>query len=82
MTLGEKFGIDSSSNQLFKWTDSAVAEKKSKTNYSFSEVVEKACDELMDRQIKYSIKRILEMEESLSVIEKELDDFLGSKVTN
>ena len=44
--------------------------------YTFDEVVEKACDGLLDCQIKYSIRRIQEMEESLSNLERELDDFL------
>ena len=43
---------------------------------SFSDVVDEACERLMERQIKYSIRRIQEMEERLSAIERELDDFL------
>jgi len=43
---------------------------------SFSDVVDEACEKLMERQIKYSIRRIQEMEERLSCIERELDDFL------
>ena len=45
----------------------------------FSDVVDKACEGLMDRQIKYSIRRIQEMEDSLSCLERELDDFLLQK---
>jgi len=47
--------------------------------YSFSEVVDSAFERLMDRQIKYSIRRIQEMEERLSGLERELDDFLLQK---
>jgi hypothetical protein len=47
--------------------------------YSFSEVVDNACDKLMDKQIKYSIRRIQEMEECLSILEAEIDDFLSQK---
>jgi len=43
---------------------------------SFSEVVDEACEKLMDRQIKHSIKRIQRMEERLTCLERELDDFL------
>jgi hypothetical protein len=43
---------------------------------SFSEVVDEACEKLMDRQINYSIRRIQEMEERLSGLELELDTFL------
>jgi len=47
--------------------------------YSFSEVVDKACEQLMDRQIKYSIRRIQIMDERLAELEKELDDFLSQR---
>lgn len=45
--------------------------------YTFNDVVDEACGKLMDKQIKYSIRRIVEMEESLDNMERELDDFLG-----
>jgi hypothetical protein len=44
--------------------------------YAFSEVVDKACEGLMDRRIKYSIRRIREMEDQLNGLERELNDFL------
>jgi len=47
--------------------------------YAFSDVVDKACKGLLDRQIKYSIRRIREMEGRLCELERELDDFLFSK---
>jgi len=47
--------------------------------YSFNEVVDEACEKLMESQIKYSIRRIVEMEERLAVIENELDEFLIQK---
>jgi hypothetical protein len=47
--------------------------------YSFNDVVDKTCEKLMDRQVKYSIQRIQKMEECLTVLEKELDDFLRGK---
>ena len=47
--------------------------------YTFSEVVDRACEQLMDRQIKYSIRRIQVMDERLAQIEKELDDFLSHR---
>ncbi|MDR0322069.1 MAG: hypothetical protein LBI28_11245 [Treponema sp.] len=45
--------------------------------FEFGEVVDKACKGLMDKQIKYSIRRIQEMEDTLSELERELDAFLG-----
>lgn len=50
--------------------------------YTFSSLVDEACEKLMDRQIKYSIRRIQEMEELLSAMEKELDYFLLQKTGN
>jgi len=47
--------------------------------YSFSDVVDEACDKLMSRQIKYSIRRIQELDECLACLEKELDEFLLQK---
>jgi len=47
--------------------------------YAFSEVVDKACEGLMERQAKYSIRRIREMEAQLCILERELDDFLVSQ---
>jgi len=47
--------------------------------YSFTEVVDEACDKLMDRQIKHSIRRLAGLDERLSVLEQELDEFLLQK---
>jgi hypothetical protein len=48
-------------------------------NAPFSAVVEETCERLMDRQIKYSIRRIHEMESRLAALEQELDEFLIAK---
>jgi hypothetical protein len=48
--------------------------------YAFSEVVDKACEGLKDRQVKYSIRRIREMEDRLCGLERELNDFLISQM--
>jgi len=49
---------------------------------SFAEVVDEACKQLMDIQIKHSIRRISQMEERLSCLEQELDAFLSLKAEN
>jgi len=51
----------------------------SSSSYSFSDVVNEACEKLMNLQIKHSIRRIHKMEEYLCSLEKELDDFLLQK---
>lgn len=65
MTLGEK--------------SAALAQAGSSGVCAFSDVVDSACERLMDRQIKFSIMRIREMEERLSGLERELDSFLFQK---
>ena len=66
MTQGEK------STAIIKWSkvqnDSDIC--------TFSDVVDKACEKLQDQQIKYSIRRIKEMEACLSGLEQELNEFL------
>jgi hypothetical protein len=47
--------------------------------YSFNDLVDETCGKLMDKQIKHSIRRIMEMEERLESLEKELDDFILQK---
>ena len=46
---------------------------------SFTEVVDKAIDELMECKINYSIRRISELENSVDLLMQELDDFLKMK---
>ena len=46
---------------------------------SFNEVVDEACERLMERQIKYSIRRIQDMEDRLTEMERELDEFLSNR---
>jgi hypothetical protein len=48
--------------------------------YSFNEVVDEACERLMERQIIYSIRRIQAMEDRLDQLERELDEFLFHKI--
>jgi hypothetical protein len=49
---------------------------------SFGDMVDDACDRLMDRQARYSIQRIHEMENRLAGLERELDLFLFQKDGN
>jgi len=46
---------------------------------SFETMLDSTCERLREKHIRYSIRRIEEMSEELAVLEKELDDFLGSK---
>ena len=47
--------------------------------YSFNDVLDETCEKLMDKQAKYSIRRIQEMDECLLSLERELDVFLAQK---
>ena len=44
--------------------------------YTFSDVVNRACEGLADQQIKYSIRRIRELGVLLNAMDKELSEFL------
>ncbi|MCL2816329.1 MAG: hypothetical protein FWD23_17180 [Oscillospiraceae bacterium] len=50
--------------------------------YSFSDIVDNACQGLRDRQAKYSIRRIAKMKDFLNVLERELDAFLEGRTEN
>jgi hypothetical protein len=44
--------------------------------YSFETLLDETCERLLDRQVKYSIQRIHELEKRLDTLERELDEFL------
>ena len=88
MILSEKPGRESSFDPLCKWTSLALnskvitGESQNSTEddlCTFDDVINKACEGLMEQQVKYSIRRILEMQERLSGLEKELDVFLEQR---
>ena len=45
---------------------------------AFGTLLDEACERLLDRQVKYSIQRIHELEKRLSNLERELDEFMKS----
>ena len=53
---------------------------------TFDSLLDETCERLMERQIKYSIRRIYEMEKRLESLERELEEFMqkatGKQVTN
>jgi hypothetical protein len=51
---------------------------------SFDSILDETCERLLDRQVKYAIQRIHEMEQRLDTLERELDEFLSlnKKKTN
>jgi hypothetical protein len=46
------------------------------SGFSFDSMLEETCERLLDRQVKYAIQRIHEMEKRLGNLERELDEFL------
>jgi hypothetical protein len=48
------------------------------SGFSFDSILEETCERLLDRQVKYAIQRIYEMEKRLGNLERELDEFLRS----
>jgi len=86
MIFSEKSGQDPSSDSLCKRlgrkSSSNLMPKTGKAEagvFTFSDVVDKACEGLAYQHIKFSIRRIQEMEERLCVLEQELDAFLKKK---
>ena len=45
---------------------------------SFDSILDETCERLLDRQVKYTIQRIREMEQRLDTLARELDDFLSA----
>ena len=43
---------------------------------TFDAMLDETCERLLDRQVKYSIQRIHELEKRLDVLERELDEFI------
>ena len=46
---------------------------------SFDTMLDETCERLMDRQMKYSIERIYELERRLASLERELDEFMQNR---
>ena len=46
---------------------------------TFETIVEETCERLLNRQVKYAIQRIAELEKRLCTLETELDEFLKLK---
>jgi len=45
---------------------------------SFDSILDETCERLLNRQVKYAIQRIHEMEHRLDNLERELDEFLSA----
>ena len=46
---------------------------------TFDALLDETCERLLDRQVKYSIQRIHELEKRLDSLEHELDEFLRTR---
>ena len=49
---------------------------------TFDSILNETCERLMDRQAKYSIQRIYELEKRLDRLEHELEEFMKLGVRN
>jgi hypothetical protein len=49
------------------------------SDITFDTLLDETCERLLDRQIKYAIQRIHEMEKRLGNLERELDEFLKKR---
>jgi hypothetical protein len=59
--------------------NNAQAEEKTApvSDIAFDTILDETCERLLDRQVKYAIQRLYEMEKRLSNLESELDEFLS-----
>lgn len=58
--------------------NTATGEKASlDSDVTFSSLLDETCERLLNRQVKYAIQRIHEMEKRLGSLERELDEFLS-----
>jgi hypothetical protein len=46
------------------------------SDFTFDSMLDETCERLLDRQLRYSIQRIHEMEKRLIHLERELDEFI------
>jgi hypothetical protein len=49
------------------------------SDFTFDSMLDETCERLLDRQLRYSIQRIYEMEKRLIRLERELDDFIRDR---
>jgi UTP:GlnB (protein PII) uridylyltransferase len=49
------------------------------SDLTFDSLLDETCELLLDRQVKYAIQRIYDMEKRLGSLERELDEFLSIK---
>jgi len=49
------------------------------SDLTFDTLLDETCERLLDRQVKYSIQRIHELEKRLAILECELDEFLRKR---
>ena len=49
------------------------------SDFTFDSMLDETCERLLDRQVKYTIQRIYDMEKRLGNLERELDEFLSIK---
>jgi hypothetical protein len=49
------------------------------SDFTFDSLLDETCERLLDRQVKYPIQRIYEMEKRLGNLEQELNEFLKKR---
>ena len=61
------------------YNDNIMAPPKaaSVSDFTFDSLLDETCERLLDRQVKYTIQRIYDMEKRLGNLERELDEFLS-----
>jgi len=61
------------------YPDNTIAENTALyDDVTFDDILDETCERLLDRQVKYAIQRIHDMDQRLSILERELDEFLSA----
>jgi hypothetical protein len=61
----------------FNSNATAGGKAASVSDFTFDSMLDETCERLLDRQLRYSIQRIHDMEKRLINLERELDDFIS-----
>jgi hypothetical protein len=64
---------------IFNGNTSAGQTAAPVSDITFESMLDETCERLLDRQVKYAIQRINEMEKRLGSLEAELDEFLKTR---
>ena len=64
---------------MFYNGNTTAGERPPVSEFTFDSLLDETCERLLDRQVKFSIQRIYELEKRLDNLGRELDEFIQGK---